>query len=224
MDVLNVRKATFAKQLELTGGKRGFIVVVTGPSASGKTTTCQGLEEQGFWRRLVTVTTRPPRKGEIPGWDYHFLSSEEYDQALVRGLLGEQTVYAGNRTRYGIFQHDLDAAMNMPISYVILDAHGRSEIKRIWSEHGLGDRVFSVFMAAPKKVLAERLYRRGLEKGDSEAEIRAEMERRLASYEAEMATNRAYDATLWTHEASVPEVIETMKRLVTDWIRSFEAA
>lgn len=200
-------------------GRTGFIVVVTGPSGVGKTSTCVGLESERFWRRLVTITTRPPRPGEIPGYDYHFLTNEQFDQAEAAGLIGEKTVYVGSQTRYGIFQHDIESALYAPLSYVILDAYGRSEIQRIWGAHNMADRVFSVFMAAPKEVLAQRIRHRMESKGEPEPLIQETIAKRLSSYEIEMASNQGYDYTLQAGTKTLPEVMAEMRRIVNQFIQ-----
>jgi guanylate kinase len=56
-----------------------IILLISAPSGVGKTTVCQGLlAAQAGLQRAVTCTTRPPRDGEVPGVDYHFLSAAEF--------------------------------------------------------------------------------------------------------------------------------------------------
>lgn len=57
----------------------GLCLVITGPSAVGKTSVIKRLLEKILdSARLVTTTTRTPRDGEINGQDYFFVSREEF--------------------------------------------------------------------------------------------------------------------------------------------------
>ena len=64
---------------------QGQLFVVSAPSGAGKTTLIQSILPQ--WPDLcfsVSCTTRPPRPGEIPGKDYHFLSRDAFLQGIQR--------------------------------------------------------------------------------------------------------------------------------------------
>lgn len=53
--------------------KKGLLIVISGPSGTGKGTVCKALlEENDFWIS-VSATTRTPRKGEVDGVNYFFL-------------------------------------------------------------------------------------------------------------------------------------------------------
>ena len=54
------------------------IIIIAGPSGVGKTTVSKYLTEKYHIPRVVTHTTRPIRKGEIPGKSYYF----ENDKSL----------------------------------------------------------------------------------------------------------------------------------------------
>lgn len=62
---------------------QGQLFVVSAPSGAGKTTLIQSILPQ--WPDLrfsVSCTTRPPRPGETPGKDYHFLSRDAFMQGV----------------------------------------------------------------------------------------------------------------------------------------------
>ncbi len=62
----------------------GKLFIISAPSGCGKTTLCRKLLE-GRLRlsHSVSITTRSPRKGEIDGKDYFFITPEEF-RAMVR--------------------------------------------------------------------------------------------------------------------------------------------
>ena len=65
--------------------KRGNLFVISGPTAAGKGTICAKLCERREDIRLsVSCATRAPRKGEIDGTHYFFISDEQFD-AMIQG-------------------------------------------------------------------------------------------------------------------------------------------
>jgi guanylate kinase len=62
------------------------LVVITGPSGVGKGTIVRGLLERDprLWFS-VSATDRSPRPGEVPGRDYEFLSTEEFERRRDHG-------------------------------------------------------------------------------------------------------------------------------------------
>ena len=56
---------------------QGVLLVLSGPSGAGKGTICQKLrEKRDHLSYSVSATTRAPRKGEIDGKDYFFLTTD----------------------------------------------------------------------------------------------------------------------------------------------------
>ncbi|MDD5173266.1 MAG: guanylate kinase [Candidatus Omnitrophota bacterium] len=62
-----------------TEGPKGKIFIVSAPSGCGKTTLCKKLlKDKLKLYQSVSITTRPPRRGERNGTDYFFISAEEF--------------------------------------------------------------------------------------------------------------------------------------------------
>ena len=60
--------------------RRGMLVVVSGPSGTGKGTLCNMLlEKDPSLRFSVSVTTRKRRDYEVEGVHYYFVTDEQYD-------------------------------------------------------------------------------------------------------------------------------------------------
>lgn len=76
---------------------KGILIVVSGPSGSGKGTLLQGLM-QGNERikYSVSATTRSPREGEVNGKNYFFVTREEFQQQIQSGGMLEFATYCGN--------------------------------------------------------------------------------------------------------------------------------
>ena len=66
------------------------MLVLSSPSGAGKTTLSRRLLNSDAGLSLsVSVTTRPPRKGEVDGHDYHFIDRSRYDRMVENGELLE---------------------------------------------------------------------------------------------------------------------------------------
>lgn len=72
------------------------MIVITGPSASGKTATCLYLQEHFGIRKVVTHTTRAMRVGEKNDVDYHFVTKEEFMRMKENDEFVETVFYNGN--------------------------------------------------------------------------------------------------------------------------------
>ena len=72
------------------------MIVLSGPSASGKTEVAKLLMQKYGIKRVITTTTRAMRKGEVDGIDYYFVTKERFQEMINEGLFVEYTNYNGN--------------------------------------------------------------------------------------------------------------------------------
>ena len=72
------------------------MILLIGPSASGKTEIARALTRLFGIKKAVTHTTRAPRVGEVSGRDYHFVSKEDFLDKKEKGGFVETTLYNGN--------------------------------------------------------------------------------------------------------------------------------
>jgi len=83
-----------------------FLLVLSAPSGGGKTTIAkkllQGRDDLGY---SVSATTRPMRKGERDGEDYHFLTKGEFERRQQQGDFIESATYAGEL--YGTLKSEI---------------------------------------------------------------------------------------------------------------------
>ena len=68
-------------------------IVLTGMTASGKSTTQKILCEKYNLNKIVTFTTRPPRFGEVDGVDYNFVSCETFLELIDEDYFLEYKEY-----------------------------------------------------------------------------------------------------------------------------------
>lgn len=77
--------------------KRGALIVLSGPSGVGKSTViAELLTERKDIYFSVSFTTRSPRKGEVDGVNYNFVSRSEFERMIAAGELLEYAEYVGN--------------------------------------------------------------------------------------------------------------------------------
>ena len=90
--------------------RRGLLLVFSSPSGAGKTTITRRLVEQDPELALsISVTTRPPRPGEIDGRDYWFIDQARFDEMVARGELLEHAAVFGHC--YGTPRRPIDEAL-----------------------------------------------------------------------------------------------------------------
>jgi guanylate kinase len=90
--------------------RRGLLLVFSSPSGAGKTTITRRLVERDPDLELsISVTTRPPRPGEIDGRDYRFISRQRFDEMVAGDELLEHALVFGNY--YGTPRAPIDKAL-----------------------------------------------------------------------------------------------------------------
>jgi guanylate kinase len=165
------------------GQAAGRVVVLSGPSAVGKSTLVRCLRERiPELHFSVSATTRAPRPGEVDGVDYHFVTPARFQQLIDEGALLEWAEIHSGLHRSGTPARPIrDAtAAGHPV-LIEVDLAGARAIKQAMPE------AISVFLAPPNwEALEARLVGRGTET----AEVIA---RRLATARTELAAQDDFD-------------------------------
>jgi guanylate kinase len=164
------------------------LLVLAGPAGSGKSTLCDRLvaADLGF-TRVVTSTTRAPRKGEVNGVHYHFFTPEEFDRKVKSGEFLEWAWVHGDR-RYGTLAASVLGPILLGKKLVMsVDVQGVDSLRAIAAKNPFLQRVMAtVFIVVDHDRLLARMRERG---HDDEAEIA----RRMATAEAELREARKFD-------------------------------
>lgn len=93
------------------------MIILTGPSASGKTEIAKILFQKYAIIKVVTHTTRPIRPTEIPNIDYHFVSEDNFNTMRDQDGFIETTIYNG-------YQYGTSKAEVGEQKVLIVDANG----------------------------------------------------------------------------------------------------
>ena len=77
--------------------KQGLLIVVSGPSGTGKGTVCKELlKNHKEISYSVSATTRAPRDGEVDGVNYYFHDKKSFEDMIEKGELLEWAQVYGN--------------------------------------------------------------------------------------------------------------------------------
>ncbi|MEU0496445.1 guanylate kinase [Mycobacterium sp. NPDC006124] len=162
------------------------IVVLSGPSAVGKSTVVRCLRDRvPNLYFSVSATTRSPRPGEVDGVDYTFVTAPQFQQLIDDGALLEWAEIHRGLHRSGTPAEPVRAAARAGRPVLIeVDLAGARSVKAAMPE------AVSVFLAPPSwEVLESRLVGRGTES----PEVR---ERRLATARDELAAQHDFDVVV----------------------------
>lgn len=88
------------------------IIVLSGPTASGKTTIVNRLMQDTPVKlvKAISATTRPRREGEVDGEDYYFLTTEEFEKRQENNEFLECEQVHGLGYWYGTLKSEVDRA------------------------------------------------------------------------------------------------------------------
>lgn len=170
-------------------GRRGILLVLSSPSGAGKTTITRELVASDPQLRIsVSVTTRPPRKGEVDGQHYHFVKRELFDEMVAGGQLLEHASVFGHF--YGTPRAPVEAALSAGRDIISdIDWQGTQQLAQT-----VRDDLVAVFVLPPSMAaLEERLRTRAQ---DSDEVVRA----RMAKSADEMSHWPEYDYVFVNHD------------------------
>lgn len=139
----------------------GFLLVLSGPSGSGKGTVSEALMKNNDDIIFSTsATTRTPRPGEVNGENYFFATREEFEEMVEKGELLEyafvHTNYYGTPKKF-VF----DEIEKGEIVLLEIDVQGALQIKEKYKE-----AVFIFLIPPTMDELKSRLVKRDTETED----------------------------------------------------------
>jgi len=149
--------------------KKGKVVIISGPSGVGKSTICKEVMKRTENAYLsVSVTTRGKSESEVDGGDYWFISDDEFQERIKKGLLLEYAEVFGSM--YGTPKDKVDEALAQGRTVILeIDVQGAEQAKTKYAE------AVMIFILPPsQRELAQRMNDRGRD-DDRAAEIRLDL-------------------------------------------------
>lgn len=136
--------------------RKGMLIIISGPSGSGKGTVVKSLDNKNY-ALSISMTTRKPRPGEVDGKDYFFCTPEEFIATRENDGFLEHVEFCGNM--YGTPKSYVEEQIEKGKVVILeIDVLGALQIKELYKETIL------VFMMPPTlEQLRQRLVGRNTE-------------------------------------------------------------
>jgi guanylate kinase len=187
--------------------RRGVMLILSSPSGAGKTSISKGLLERDPKLKMsVSMTTRPPRPGEIDGIDYYFIDKESFKAKIDNQEFLEYAKVFGHY--YGTPKKPVEDLLKQGLDVLFdIDWQGTQQICQLSKRD-----VASVFILPPSiDELKKRLEGRGQ---DSQEVINT----RMASASSEISHWAEYDYIVINRELE-SSIIKVHRILEADRLR-----
>ncbi len=184
------------------------LFIIAAPSGCGKTSLVKALLENSKNLAVsVSHTTRKPRKGEIDGENYHFVSNETFEQMISNNDFLEYAEVFGNM--YGTAKANIYEKLDSNINIILeIDWQGARQVRQNMPE------VVSIFILPPSKnVLLERLTTRGQDDKATISERMENSEKEMSHYNefGYLIINDQFDSALNNLKAIIDDFGNNIK-------------
>ena len=137
--------------------KKGLLIVMSGPSGTGKGTVCEELKKDESVFVSVSMTSRNIRENEIDGVTYYYTTPEKFESMIENGKMLEWAKYNGNY--YGTPREAVEKMLNEGKNVLLeIEVQGALQVKK-----KVPDCVMIFIVPPGKQALYDRLKRRGTE-------------------------------------------------------------
>ena len=177
-----------------------MLIIISAPSGTGKSTVCRALLQRiQHLKESVSYTTRPARKGEKDGVNYHFVSRETFQKMKEKDEFAEWAEVHGEW--YGTSKSILKKILSLGDDVLLeIDVQGAINLKRLYPDS------VTIFLAPPSmEVLALRLRSRGSETEEA-------IQRRLVRAADEMKFMNRYDFTVINED--LPDAVVELEEII----------
>ncbi len=168
------------------------MIILTGPSASGKTATCLFLQDHYGIKKVITHTTRAMRKGEVNDVDYHFVSKEVFEKMKENGEFIETVTFNGNF--YGTSKNEVKIDKCMALEFN--GAKTYSSFK--------DPKIVIFYMKANEKLRLARMQGRG----DEPEKIKSRIDNDHSAFEMDDSIYKIIDIEVDTEKYNIEQAAD----------------
>lgn len=179
-----------------------LLIVISGPSGSGKDTVVQHMQDRGLeFHFVVTATTRPRRPGEVHGKDYWFISRDEFDRMIEKGELIEHAIVYGDYK--GVPRAEVRHALASGQDVVLrLDVQGAETIRKL-----VPGALLIFILTDSEQELVKRLQNR-------QTETPEELEVRINTARNELKRVEIFDYLIVNHESLLDHTVDVIMAII----------
>ena len=186
----------------------GKLIIISAPSGCGKSTIIGEIIKNPELRLefSISATTREPRRGEVDGVNYYFLSTEEFEDAIRNDELVEyEEVYPGRF--YGTLKSEIARIQEKGNNAILdIDVKGGVNVKRMY-----GDNARSIFIMPPSiETLRQRLLSRATDSIEA-------INQRVDKAAFELTFSDKFDKQVVNDD--LDKAVEETRQLILDFIK-----
>lgn len=180
-----------------------LLIVLSGPSGVGKDAVLSRMKELGYpLSYITTLTTRPRRPDERDNLDYHFVSTERFQEMIENSQLLEWAQVYGNW--YGVPKPAVKQALDKGQDTIVkVDIQGAATIKKIVPQ------ALFIFLIPPS--MAELVIRLKQRHTESPSELTL----RLKMAETEMKQLPLFDYIVVNRGNEIDRAVADIQAIIT---------
>ena len=191
---LNVDEEKIKEFIDDYRKKKSFVIVVSGLSGAGKDSVVDGLiDNRTDIKRVLTCTTRKPRKNELVNDPYIRLDEKTFTDQVGVGEIFECVNYAGNL--YGTNKNAVMAVFDSGYLPILrIDPKGSRGLIELWRNNSMFFDKLSLLYFFVKVDNVDEIRKRLIERGETDLEKRVEIFNRDMEYidDAQIVINNEY--------------------------------
>ena len=198
-----MKKVSRKSQTPFSLPTKPLLIVVSGPSGTGKDAVLTKMKELGYPAEyVITVTTRRQRAKETDNVDYHFVSTERFQEMISGNELLEWANVYGNW--YGVPSQPVKQALDKGRDIIVkVDIQGAATIKKI-----LPQAVFIFLLPPSMEELTARLKQR-------HTESPFDLALRIKTAEEEIKELSLFDYIVVNKQDEIDLAVSDIKAIIT---------
>ena len=161
--------------------RKNIMVILSSPSGVGKTTLTKKIQQKyENFKISVSHTTRSPRRNEVDGVDYFFISKEKFEDLINKNEFYEYAKIFGNY--YGTLKKNVDSLIMSNDIIFDIDWQGTKQLSKFKNLN-----LIKIYLVTDSK---EELKKRLIKRNQNTKE---EIENRFNSFDTDIKHWRDYD-------------------------------